>query len=157
MRRHERSGAAGGSTSVALVFLVGLIGGVVANFLLPLPIWPGIWVRAVGMVPLLLGVWLFSSARRAFRRHSTSLMPWTPSAAMVEDGPYSFSRNPVYLAFALLYLSVALLFDSAYVLVVLPAVIVLFNRFQIPREERYLQQRFGDEYSSYKARVRRWV
>ena len=135
----------------------GLIGGALVNFFLPLFIWPSAWIRIVGIIPLVAGVWLFSSARTTFQRHQTALMPWTPSARLVQDGPYRFSRNPIYLAFFSLYLGVAFVFDSGYILIMLVVVFVLFDRMQVPREERYLQEKFGDEFRQYKEKVRRWV
>ncbi len=152
-----RSKAAGAFVPVALVFLGGLIGGAVINIFFPVPIWSGAWTWLAAVVPLVAGVWLFASARLSFKRHQTALMPWTPSAKLVQDGPYRFTRNPIYLAFGTLYLSVALILNSAYILVMLLIVLVLFDRIQIPREERYLQAKFGDEFSAYKARVRRWI
>ena len=154
---HRRPDAAGGFSAIALIFLVGLIGGIVLNFALPLPIWPSLWIRPIGLAPLIAAIWLFTSARRAFRRHLTALMPWTPSTSLVEEGPYSFSRNPIYLAFIMFYLGLAFLFDSLYVLGMMVVILVLFDRFQIPREERYLQQKFGAEYGNHMSRVRRWV
>jgi len=142
---------------VALVFLAGLVGGTAINLFLPVPVWPGIWIQFVGLIPLAVGMLLFAWARRAFRRHQTSLMPWTPSSALVTDGPYSFSRNPIYLAFCVIYLGASLFFNSAYILVMLVVVFVLFDRTQIPREERYLEEKFGEEFTTYKARVRRWI
>jgi protein-S-isoprenylcysteine O-methyltransferase Ste14 len=84
-------------------------------------------------------------------------MPWTPSTALVQDGPFSFSRNPIYLAFCIMYLGASLIFNSAYILVMLVVVFVLFDRTQIPREERYLEAKFGDEFTRYKAKVGRWI
>jgi len=149
--------SAGGFSSVASVFLAGLIGGAAINFFLPLPIWPGVWIKALGLIPLAVGVLLFVSARAAFRRHKTALMVWTPSTELVQDGPYGFSRNPIYLAFSSMYLGAALIFDSLYILIMLVIVVILFDRTQIPREERYLQERFGEEFTRYKTRVRRWI
>jgi len=148
---------AGGSASVAMVFLVGLIGGVVINLVFPVPIWPGFWIRLMGVVPLVVGIWLFVSARAAFRRHKTTLVVWTPSTELVQDGPYRFTRNPIYLAFATMYLGLSFVFNSAYILVMLVIVVILFDRTQIPREELYLQEKFGEEFSRYRAKVRRWV
>jgi protein-S-isoprenylcysteine O-methyltransferase Ste14 len=54
-------------------------------------------------------------------------------------------------------LGAAFVFNSAYTLMVLAVVLVLFDRMQIPREERYLQEKFGEEFSRYKAKVRRWL
>ncbi|MDE1853963.1 MAG: isoprenylcysteine carboxylmethyltransferase family protein [Thaumarchaeota archaeon] len=105
----------------------------------------------------MVGIWLFAWSRQAFGRHKTALMPWSPSTQLVQDGPYRFTRNPIYFAFALMYLGVAFVFNSAYVLGILVIVLVLFDRIQIPREERYLQERFGGEFNRYKKRVGRWV
>jgi protein-S-isoprenylcysteine O-methyltransferase Ste14 len=149
--------AAGASALVALVFLGGLIVGLGVNLFLPLPVWPNPWIQIIAIAPLAIGVGVIASARIAFRRHRTPMSPLAASAELVQDGPYKFTRNPQYLAFALIYLSVSLLFDSAYVLIMLPVILVLFDRTQIPREERYLQERFGEEYSRYKAKVRRWI
>jgi len=149
--------AAGGFTSVATFFLLGLIGGILVNYYLPFPIWPGTAVRVIGFLPLLLGGALFAWARATFRRHSTALMPWTRTTALVTDGPYGFSRNPIYLSFALMYLGLSFIFDSAYVLIMLVVVVVLFDRLQIPREERYLSGLFGAEFDSYASKVRRWI
>lgn len=139
------------------MFLLGLIGGVLANLYFPLPVWQGIVVRVIGFLPLLLGVTLFAWARATFRRHMTALMPWTRTTTLVTDGPYGFSRNPIYLSFVLMYLGLSFIFDSAYVLIMLVVVVVLFDRLQIPREERYLRGLFGAEFDSYAAKVRRWL
>jgi protein-S-isoprenylcysteine O-methyltransferase Ste14 len=149
--------SAGGLAPVAVIFLAGLVGGALANLLIPAPVWPSFWIRLAGLAPLAVGIVLFTWSRAAFRRHRTPLMPWSPSSALVSDGPYSYSRNPIYLAFGFMYLGAALILNSAYVLVMLVVVLVLFDRAQIPREEGYLQAKFGEEFSRYKARVRRWI
>ena len=149
--------AAGAFPPCALVFLGGLIAGQAINFYLPMPLWSSQWIQLMGIVPLVVGIWLLASARIAFRRHRTPMSPLMPTVELVQDGPYKFTRNPQYLAFALMYVSAALLMNSTYLLIVLPLILVLFDRAQIPREERYLQERFGDEYTQYKAKVRRWI
>lgn len=155
--RKRASDAAGGFTSVAVVFLLGLVGGVLVNFYFPFPIWPGMVISVIGILPLLLGAALFAWARATFRRHMTALMPWTRTTALVTDGPYDFSRNPIYLSFVLMYLGLSFIFDSAYVLIMVVVVVVLFDRLQIPREERYLRGVFGAEFNSYATKVRRWI
>jgi protein-S-isoprenylcysteine O-methyltransferase Ste14 len=153
----SQTDAAGAVTPVAWIFLLGLIGGIAVNTFFPLPIWSGIWIRLIGLLPLIAGMALFSSARGAFRHHKTSLMPWSPTTTLVQDGPYAFSRNPIYLAFIILYLGVSFIFDSAYILIMLVVVLVLFDRLQIPREEAYLEGKFGEEYRRYKTKTRRWL
>jgi protein-S-isoprenylcysteine O-methyltransferase Ste14 len=154
---NTEGGAAGAFTPAAVVFLLGLIGGLAINLILPVPISPWTWTRFVALIPLAVGLLLFAWSSATFRRHKTALMPWSASAQLVRDGPYAFSRNPIYLASGVLYFGVALASNSTYVLVMLVVVLVLFDRRQIRREERYLEEKFGEEYRSYRAKVRRWV
>ena len=150
-------GAAGAFKPIAMIFVLGLVVGIVANLFFPFQFGSGIWIRLIGIIPLAIGLWLFASARSAFIRHKTSLMPWKPTLNIVQDGPYRFSRNPIYLAFALWYLGASLIFNSVYLVIILLIVLVLFDRLQIPREERYLEEKFGEEYTNYKSKVRRWI
>ena len=154
MRRTEE--AAGAFTPIAIIFILGLVGGVIANLTIPLQVLP-LWLQITGLAPLVIGVGLFIWARSAFSRHKTSLMPWSPTAELVHDGPYRYSRNPIYLAFGLIYLGIGLVFNSAYVLMMLVVVLVLFDRLQIPREEQYLENKFGESFKTYKSKVRRWI
>jgi protein-S-isoprenylcysteine O-methyltransferase Ste14 len=149
--------SAGAVAPVPVVFLGGFVLGVVVNLFIPLRIWPSVWIQVIGIVPLGVGIWLLASSREAFRRHKTPLMPWEPSVELVQDGPYRYSRNPVYLSFALMYLGASLVVNSTLLLVVLALLLFLFDRTQIPREERYLAERFGEAYALYKSKVRRWI
>jgi protein-S-isoprenylcysteine O-methyltransferase Ste14 len=80
-----------------------------------------------------------------------------PDTALVTSGPYRFTRNPMYLGMAFLYVGFAFAFGVIWALAFLPAVIVVVDRFVIAREEPYLERNFGQAYRDYKARVRRWV
>ncbi len=100
---------------------------------------------------------LLVAAILAFRRARTRPEPWKPTTALVVDGPYRFTRNPMYVGFTLIYAGVALLADSAWPFLLLPAVLLVMQRFVIRREERYLERKFGDAYRAYCASVRRWV
>jgi protein-S-isoprenylcysteine O-methyltransferase Ste14 len=147
----------GGSAWVVVVFFGGLFGGAGVNLLLPLPVLPGIWTRVLGSIPMAAGIGLFAWSRAAFRRRGTPIKVQVPTSALVQDGPYAFSRNPIYLSFIIIYVGWAFIFDSSYVLAMLLVVFVFFDRKVISREEQYLEARFGDEYRSYKSRVRRWI
>ena len=92
-----------------------------------------------------------------FRRAGTSVDPYRPSTSFVSGGPYRFSRNPDYLGLTLLYAGVSLLVRSPWSLALLPGVLAVMSRGVIEREERYLEERFGEEYRLYKERVRRWI
>lgn len=83
--------------------------------------------------------------------------PWLPSTAIVTDGIYGFTRNPMYLAMTLVYVAMSLAVDSIVALLLLPLVLLAIRHAVIGREERYLEAKFGDEYRHYKASVRRWL
>ena len=105
---------------------------------------------AVGVAVLLLGA-------LAFRRAQTTLNPLHPeqSSRIVTRGIYRFSRNPMYLGFALLLAALALSHPVA--LATLPCFIAYLNQFQIKPEERALLQKFGSEFADYMLKVRRWL
>lgn len=92
-----------------------------------------------------------------FRRAGTNPEPWRPSTAIVTDGVYAFTRNPMYLAMALFYVAIAIAADSAVALILLVPLLIAVHYGVILREERYLEAKFGDAYRLYKQRVRRWA
>ena len=110
-----------------------------------------------GAVLAAAAVGLAAAALWRFRRAGTAAEPWRPSTALVTGGVYRFTRNPMYLAMALLYLGLALAVDSGVALVLFLPLLALVQAGVISREERYLEGRFGDEYRRYRAAVRRWI
>ncbi len=100
---------------------------------------------------------LIAAAFVHFRRAGTHVEPWKPSTAIVTDGVYGFTRNPIYVGMALAYVALAVAADSLVALVFLIPALLIVTTGVIAREERYLESKFGDEYRRYKASVRRWV
>ena len=99
-------------------------------------------------------------ARWAFvtmRRVGTSASPYQPSEALTVDGPFRFSRNPIYVAMTGLYIGAAFLCNSLWPLVMLVPLLLLMYYGVVLREERYLSEKFGEAYTFYKAEVRRWL
>lgn len=93
----------------------------------------------------------------AMRRAQTNVNPFQPSTALVVEGPFKLTRNPLYLSFTLLYISISLLVNTVWTLLLLPAVLIAMRRGVIEREERYLERRFGEQYLRYKGQVPRWM
>ncbi len=108
---------------------------------------------AVMIAAALLAVWSIAS----FWRRRTSIVPIKPSTSLVVDGPFRFSRNPMYLALAIAYIGGALALNSLWPIIFLPVLIVAVDRLIIEKEERYMQSVFGEAYAIYCARVRRWL
>ncbi len=95
----------------------------------------------------------------AFRRKRTTVNPLTPgaSAAVVSNGVYRVSRNPMYLGFFLVLAGWALYLSNAGAALLLPAFWAYLTQYQIKPEERALLAKFGPEFAQYMARVRRWL
>jgi protein-S-isoprenylcysteine O-methyltransferase Ste14 len=143
------------------------VGGIVIGWLLdrawpwPVTCLPGSsasTARLVLAAVLLVGyVALFVAALSAFRRAHTTLIPNRPATAFVTDGPYRWSRNPMYVSLALLYLAAALWVNSWWAVLMLVPVLLLIQTAVIAREERYLSSAFPADYVSYCSRTRRWL
>ena len=92
-----------------------------------------------------------------FARHDTGLLPGQSTNAMIEEGPYRLSRNPLYVGLLALYVAVALLAPTFWGLVLSPVAVLLVLWGAILPEERFLHERFGAPYDDYRGRVRRWL
>lgn len=109
--------------------------------------------RGVVTVSLILFIWAVVTMVRARASIPTS----KPTDVIVDGGPFRISRNPIYLSMILLQLGVGVWANSLWFVILAAVSVVLLLRGVILREERYLERKFGDDYLSYKSRVRRWL
>ena len=140
-----------------LVYLSSIAFGVVLHLVWPVPVFPRGAPPGLGAVVVLLAVGLAASAIRTFRAAGTPVPADQPTTTIVRTGPYRFSRNPIYLAFSLLQLGIALWANSLWIVLTLPASVAVISFVVIPKEERYLEAHFPSDYLPYKASVRRWL
>jgi len=140
-----------------LVVLASLFSGAMLNVPWPLPFFPDALRLPVGCLMVAMAAALFSYSIRQFRMAGTPVPGNKPATAIVRGGPYRFSRNPIYLAFFALHLGLAILINSLWLVATLVATVAIIAIVVVPREERYLDGRFGSEYLEYKASVRRWL
>ena len=87
----------------------------------------------------------------------TNISPLQPTTAVVTTGPFQFSRNPLYLALTILYLGLTLAFNTWWGIVMLVPLLIIMHYGVVLREERYLDQKFGETYRQYRSTVRRYV
>jgi len=80
-----------------------------------------------------------------------------PTTTVVDTGPYHFTRNPIYLGMVLGLISLAIAFNSLWLLLTLAPFALVIRYGIVAREEAYLDRKFGDVYRCYRARVRRWL
>ncbi len=141
-----------------LVFLAAIVIGVALNFFWPLPIFADPRIGdALGLVVSLASAGLAYWALRTMLRAGENPDPATPTKRIVRQGPFASSRNPIYLSFALFDIGVALLANNWWIVLALALLLFYVDRGIVQREERHLEQEFGDEYLQYKRSVRRWL
>jgi protein-S-isoprenylcysteine O-methyltransferase Ste14 len=143
-----------------LIFVIGLLVGWALDrywYALPLSRSTGFTLGFPGWILVALGVILAGWGMVTFRRARTAIHPHRSASQLVTNGPYRFTRNPMYTGLTLAYLGGAALLDSAWPIILLPIVLIVLVRGVILREEAYLSQAFSADYAAYTARVRRWL
>ena len=135
-----------------------VIAGLALNWLVPLPFLPADlptgWLGAMVFgLALALVAWAIVTITRAGSNVPTNL----PTTTIVENGPYRFTRNPIYLAMFLGLIGLAIAFDNLWLLMMLVPFALVIRYGVVTREEAYLERKFGDVYRGYRSRVRRWL
>ena len=161
-------GAAGGSGAAdvagvialpPLIFLRFLVAATVLEAFVPLPFLAAhALARYLASAALAAGGFvMIGMGTRRFVAAGTNIPPYLPTTALVVDGIYGRTRNPLYLGTTLVYLGLSVAAGSLWAIVLVVPLLWVINVGVVAREERYLERKFGDEYRAYKARVRRWV
>jgi len=140
--------------TIALVAIVTMI---VLHVFLPLAIVVQAPGSYAGSLLLATGVAMIVWSRRVFQAAGTPIRPFTGSTVLIRHGLYRWSRNPMYLGAVLLVAGVAILLGSLVSLVVVIAFFLVLQEGFIRREERLLDETFGERYRDYRRSVRRWL
>lgn len=139
------------------IYLGFLALGLGLDWLWPSPLLPEALRYTLGGALIGLGIALTLASFRHFRAAGTSVDPLKPSTAILTEGPYRISRNPIYIGLTAVYAGIGVALDAPWVWALLPPTLAVMHYGVILREERYLERKFGQEYLDYKARVRRWL
>jgi protein-S-isoprenylcysteine O-methyltransferase Ste14 len=116
--------------------------------------WPGTW-NLPGLILVVVGT---AYAIWGLVLHSIEGWQWARTQMyLLRRGPYTLSRNPMYLGELVLWLGWGLFYGSGAVLIGFLLWFAMFNFVIVPQEERALEARFGEAYRAYKARVPRWL
>lgn len=140
-----------------LLYVGTLLLGLSFHWLWPLHVTNARWSWIAGAVIAVMSIVLGGWASITMRRSGTNIMPTKPALAIVSNGPFRFTRNPIYVANATVYLALALIFNTLWPFLLFLPMLLVLDRGVIRREERYLEAKFGDAYLAYKSRVRRWI
>jgi protein-S-isoprenylcysteine O-methyltransferase Ste14 len=140
-----------------LIFLSGLILGGIVSWFYPVQMLNSGFAVILGNLLFLVGIAVIAIIYLQMKRAKTNIEPWKPTTKILDTGFYGFSRNPIYLGMILIYLGITCFFNFVWFLSFLPIVLLVIHFGVIFREEKYLEEKFGEDYLDYKKRVRRWI
>ncbi|MDK1490479.1 isoprenylcysteine carboxylmethyltransferase family protein [Sinorhizobium sp. 7-81] len=155
---NEASDSSGAVVRPPIAWALAVVAGLVLDGLYPLPFLPAaVPAPWLGAVVFLAGLALLIWAATTFRRAGTHIQTTQPTTTIVEEGPYRYSRNPIYTGMFLGLIGFAFGFDSLWLLILLVPFYLVIRYGVVAREEDYLERKFGDAYRAYKSRIRRWL
>ncbi len=140
-----------------LIFLSGLLLGGIVSWFYPVKMLNGGLAVVLGNLLFLIGIAVIAIVFLQMRKAKTNIEPWKPTTKILDTGFYGYSRNPIYVAMILIYLGISCFFNSLWFLPFLLIVLIVIHFGVILREEKYLENKFGEDYLDYKKRVRRWI
>ncbi|MEO0542577.1 MAG: isoprenylcysteine carboxylmethyltransferase family protein [Pseudomonadota bacterium] len=140
-----------------MILVLALFGGYLLQNSYPTGIaFPGN-TRLIGGGVIALALLIDVAAMYTLWRGRTTILPNQKSDNLVASGIFRLSRNPIYVANVLLIIGFALRWSNAWLFLLAPLAGLATQELAIKREEKHLEAQFGDEYLSYKSRVRRWL
>ena len=129
-----------------------------ANWVYPLPFMtPGVTHIELGLIVIAGALLLIRWAIQTFRKARTNILTNQATLAIVSDGPFAYSRNPIYVGALVGLAGIALAANSLWYLAALVVMFFVLQFGVIMREETYLARKFGQTYLDYKAKVRPWL
>jgi len=138
-------------------FLAALVAMAGLHFMLPIATLVHPPHRYLGVLILGFGFWMVIWAARLFGRAGTPIKPFEHATHLVTGGPYRMTRNPMYLGMVAGLTGVAVLFGTLSPFLVIPAFVYVIQRLFIAREEEALLTTFGEDYRTFRSKVRRWI
>lgn len=142
-----------------LIFLIWILVGLLVHYGVargPVPV-ERMVSAAAGVLILLLGVGMIASAWTHFRRTGQDPIPWKPSPELILQGPYRFTRNPMYVGLTLIQIGLGVAFNNLWIALFAPLALLTVHFVAVLPEERYLSEKFGNSYKAYLTQVRRYL
>ncbi|MBO0733538.1 MAG: isoprenylcysteine carboxylmethyltransferase family protein [Methylocapsa sp.] len=138
-----------------VIFVVVLLPGLILNWFWSFAFLPRVASGIIGFFAIFIAANIMAYAAREMVRANANVRE--PATAIATEWPFSVSRNPYYGGMVLLGIGIACFVNSIWVLILTPVLALALQKAVIEPEEAYLEQKFGETYLRYKARVRRWI
>jgi len=143
-----------------LIYAAAVVAGILLDWLIPVYVLKvllyGTTRIVIGIVLIAVGAALAIAGERAFRAVGTNTPPWKPAINLATTGVFSYLRNPMYVGMTLMVAGLAVALASDWMLVLLVPTVLVVHYGVVLREERYLEQKFGEPYRRFKASVSRY-
>ena len=140
-----------------IIYVSAAIAGLFGHKIAPLGWSPILPVQILGWMlltcALTMEVWAFLT----FRKHKTNILPHKAANNLITGGPFSFSRNPIYLGNTLLLLGLAFANSNGWMLMMTVIAAIATQKLAIEREEIHMAAKFGKDWSNYTSQTRRWL
>jgi protein-S-isoprenylcysteine O-methyltransferase Ste14 len=140
-----------------LLFLAAVVSGLALHFVASDRIGHRAICIPLGIVLALVSGTIATSARATMTKAGTNVRPDRPALAIVRDGPYRYTRNPMYLSLCILQVGLGFLVGGWTIIACVVPLALVLHFGVILREERYLERKFGEIYTQYRNGVRRWI
>ncbi len=140
-----------------IIYGISILAGIGLNNIWPLAMPFGLYGRPLGIAIIAAAIAIALWSLLEFHKGDTDVRPDKPDSTLLITGPYRFTRNPLYMALTVLQVTAAVWLNNLWVLLLTIPSVMIIRFYAIAREERYLEELFGQEYLDYKKRVRRWL
>lgn len=115
------------------------------------------WLKITGIAFLVISLFFLVRSLRQFFKSKNTLILIKPATSLQTNGIYGITRNPMYVGLAIVYLGLSCILGNWWNFILFPILVLIVKEYIIKREERYLEREFGQKYTDYRSKVRRWL
>jgi len=141
-----------------LVFIACIVLGALLQYgVAPIPFPDDAWIRIAGAIILVAALALIFSALATFKKTGQDPKPWKPTPELIIEGPYRWTRNPMYVGLSSILVGLGLALNNLWFSLLAAAALVAVHFMAVLPEEKYLNEKFGRDYEDYRKKVRRYL
>jgi len=130
---------------------------IIFHFILPILYFIKPPFSYLGVILIVFGISINLQTDKLFRQKETTVKPYEKPSKLIREGPFTFSRHPMYLGMVLILLGISILLGSLITILFPLLFFFVMQLLFIPYEEKQMQKQFKNEYTSYKKKVRKWI
>ncbi|HMJ47177.1 MAG TPA: isoprenylcysteine carboxylmethyltransferase family protein [Ferruginibacter sp.] len=138
-------------------FITAVVAMILLNQFVPFGRWLDYPWRYFGIIIIALGFSLSLGSGIFFRKLGTNPRPGSKANLIVTKGPFKYTRNPMYLGLISMLIGISILLGTFSPLFVIPILFIILHTQFVLREEKWMEEWFGESYLEYKSKTPRWL